>query len=261
MHSDRTAGSLTIVGTGIQANRQTTLEARESIERAEKVLFLVGSATTSYWISQLNPTAESMDSLFEPGEDRLRAYLAIVEHILSYVRAGLRVTVVFYGHPGVFVYSSHEAIRRARLEGFPARMLPGISAEDCLFADMGVDPAASGCQSFEATDFLIYRRRFDPHSTLILWQIGLIGQLDYKRQYELHGLRVLAEVLQEHYTADHETIVYQAAQHPIGEPLIERVRLGDLPAARVTPIATLCVPPLAPEPPDRAMLRRLGIVE
>jgi precorrin-6B methylase 1 len=260
MDRHRTPGSLTIVGTGMQANRQTTLEARESIEQAEKVLFLVGSATTSYWISRLNSTAESMDWLFEPGKDRLTTYRAIVEHILGHVRAGQRVTVVFYGHPGVFVYSSHEAIRRARLEGFHARMLPGISAEDCLFADLGIDPATSGCQSFEATDFLLYQRRFDPRSSLILWQIGLIGQLDYRRHYELRGLRVLAEVLQEHYPADHETVVYEAAQHPIAEPLIERVRLGDLPAARVTPISTLYVAPLAPEPPDRAMLRRLGLV-
>jgi hypothetical protein len=202
-----------------------------------------------------------MDSLFEQGNDRLTTYLAIAEHILGYVRAGLRVTVVFYGHPGVFVYSSHEAIRRARLEGFPARMLPGISAEDCLFADLGVDPAASGCQSFEATDFLIYRRRFDPHCSVVLWQIGVIGQLDYRRQYDLRGLRVLAEVLREHYPADHATIVYEAAQHPIGEPRIEQVRLGDLHAARATPISTLYVPPLAPAPPDPAMLKRLGLVE
>jgi precorrin-3B methylase len=245
----------------MQANRQTTLEARESIEQAEKVLFLVGSPTTGYWIGRLNPTAESMDSLFEPGKDRLTTYLAIAEHILAYVRAGLRVTVVFYGHPGVFVYSSHAAIRRARQEGFRARMLPGVSAEDCLFADLGIDPASAGCQSFEATDFLIYRRRFDPRSTLILWQIGLIGQLDYKRQYSLDGLRVLIEVLQEHYSPDHETVVYEAAQHPIAEPAIERVRLADLHAARVTPISTLCVPPVAPEPPDPAMLRRLGLAE
>jgi hypothetical protein len=33
-------------------------------------------------------------------------------------------------------------------------MLPGISAEDCLFADLGIDPGIYGCQSYEATDFL-----------------------------------------------------------------------------------------------------------
>jgi len=31
-------------------------------------------------------------------------------------------------------------------------MLPGISAEDCLVADLGIDPASSGCQSYEAND-------------------------------------------------------------------------------------------------------------
>ena len=54
----------------------------------------------------------------------------------------------------VFVQPSHESIAIARLEGFSARMLPGISAEDCLFADIGLDPGKDGCQSFEATDFL-----------------------------------------------------------------------------------------------------------
>jgi hypothetical protein len=35
-------------------------------------------------------------------------------------------------------------------------MLPAISAEDCLFADLGVDPADHGCPSYEATDFLVH---------------------------------------------------------------------------------------------------------
>ena len=34
-------------------------------------------------------------------------------------------------------------------------MLPGISAEDCLLADLGVDSAHNGLQSLEATDLLI----------------------------------------------------------------------------------------------------------
>jgi hypothetical protein len=91
----------------------------------------------------------------------------------------LEVCVVFYGHPGVFVQPAHEAIRVARLEGFTARMLPGISAEDCLFADIEVDPGVYACQSFEATDFLVRKRKFDPRSPLVLWQIGSIGDLYY----------------------------------------------------------------------------------
>ena len=83
--------------------------------------------------------------------------------------------VVFYGHQRVFVHPGHESIRRAHMEGFPACMLPGISAEDCLFAELGIDPSKNGCQSFEATDFLVYKRKFDNRSSLILWQIGANG--------------------------------------------------------------------------------------
>jgi precorrin-6B methylase 1 len=85
------------------------------------------------------------------GEPHNYAYDRMVERILSYVRRGLNVCVVFYGHPGVFVHPGHESIRRARIEGFSACILPGISAEDCLFAELGIDPSKNG-QSFEATE-------------------------------------------------------------------------------------------------------------
>jgi len=34
-------------------------------------------------------------------------------------------------------------------------MLPAISSEDCLYADLGVDPATTGNASYDATDFLL----------------------------------------------------------------------------------------------------------
>ena len=83
---------------------------------------------------------------------------------------------VFYGHPGVFVNPSHRAVAQARAEGFRAAMLPGVSAEDCLFADLGLDPGAHGCQSYEATDFVIRRRSCYPSALLILWQVGALGE-------------------------------------------------------------------------------------
>jgi hypothetical protein len=259
MHGHGKRGSLTIVGTGIQVNMQTTPEARAAIKQAEQVLYLVANRPTGYWISQLNPTAESLEHLYEPGKNRFVAYQAIIDRILMYVHKDLRVCVVFYGHPGVFVYSSHEAIRHAREAGFSARMLPGISAEDCLFADLCVDAGISGHQSFEATDFLVYQRRFDPHSALILWQAGAIGNLTHQRRYEQRGLDVLLEVLQQHYALDHEVVIYEAAAYPISEPRIERIALAGLVGARVTPVSTLYVPPRAAPAPDSVMLERLGI--
>jgi hypothetical protein len=59
------------------------------------------------------------------------------------------------------------------LMGVSARMLPGVSAEDNLIADLGVDPA--GLQSYEATGFLVYKYRFDTSAGLVLWQVGVLG--------------------------------------------------------------------------------------
>jgi hypothetical protein len=254
-------GSLNIVGTGIQVNVQTTLQARECIEQADKVFYAVANRATGYWIRTLNPNAEPLEHFYQEGKDRLITYREIVEHLLTNVRAGLNVCGAFYGHPGIFAYPSHEAIRRARLEGYPARMLPGISAEDCLFADLAGDPALGmfGYQCFEATDFLIHRRRFDPHSALILWQIGVIANPTHERHYEVRGLDVLADVLSEHYPHHHQIVVYEAAQYPICEPMIKQMALRDLPQACVTAVSTLYIPRLGPSAPDAEMMARLGL--
>jgi hypothetical protein len=253
-------GSLTVVGTGIQFAGQITIEARAHIIQAEKVLFLVSDPITADWIRDNNPSAESFYPYYRQGESRLIAYTGMIERILYEVRKGLRVCVVFYGHPGVFVYPSHEAIKQARLEGYSAKMLPGISAEDCLFADLGIDPGRNGCQSFEATDFLIHKRKFDTGCALILWQIGCIGDLTFSLEpYSIRGLQVLTEYLCHYYGATHPAVVYEAAEYPIFDPGIETVPLAKLPEAQISSISTLYVAPQTRAPLDNEMLERLGI--
>ena len=91
------------------------------------------------------------------------------------VRDGLRVVGVFYGHPGVFTLPSRRAIAIAQSEGYSARMLPGVSSEDCLFADLLVDPCIPGAQSVEATDILLRERPLLTSSHVIIWQVGCVG--------------------------------------------------------------------------------------
>ena len=255
----RASGSLVIVGTGISVAGQVTIEARAHMEQADKLLYLVADPATQYWVRNLNPSAESLDRFYGENKKRLETYQAMVDRILAVVREGGRVCVAFYGHPGVFVYPSHQAITSARAEGFDAHMLPGVSAEDCLFADLGVDPGTKGCQSFEATDFLVHRRRHDPHVALILWQIAVIGDFDYRtdRMFNRTGVQVLVEVLGEHYSGDHEVVIYEAAQYPVCQPVIERVQLADLPDSSITGISTLYVPPCGGSTFDRSILERL----
>ena len=182
-----------------------------------------------------------------------------MEEILAAVREGKRVCAVFYGHPGVYVQPSHDAVRRAREESFEARMLPAVSAEDCLVADLGVDPGECGWQSWEATGFLLHGFRPDPTAGLVLWQVDGIGKLDWSLEADPRGLVVLADVLAELYPPEHELVFYRASIYPIAAAEITRVRLDELATLPSAPAGTLYVPPLTARPVDLAMAERLGL--
>ena len=252
-------GHLVVVGTGIDASRHLTPEARSSIEEAEKVLFLVADVPTAVWLDRTFKHAESLQPFYNEDKPRRETYDAIVEHTLSFLRQGLRVCLVSYGHPGVLAYPMHEAVRRAREEGYEAEMLPAISAEDCLFADLGLDLGTAGCRSFDATDFLIHRRMADATCGLILWQIAVTGELRHKPAGAPEGLRVLADTLRQTYGDSHEVVVYEAAPMPIVGPVIRRIQLKDLASTPVTAASTLYVPPRDMPVVDLAMMDRLGM--
>ncbi|KAA1249744.1 hypothetical protein F0Q45_13490 [Mycobacterium simiae] len=127
---------LTIVGTGIRAGLQTTPESVAAIRRASKVLYLVADVLAQLWIQDLNTNTESLQRLYREDTRRLEIYNDIVEYILAQLRAHKDLCVVFYSHPGCFVYPAYEAIRLARAEGFPARRYPGVSAAENLYADL-----------------------------------------------------------------------------------------------------------------------------
>jgi hypothetical protein len=251
-------GSLVVVGTGIKYSQQTTPEARQRIKWAEKVLYLCPEPLSARWMQELNPSAASLGVFYAPDRPRVEAYKAMAEEILSWVRKGLAVCAAFYGHPGVFVDPSHEAIMRAREEGFPARMLPGVSSEDCLIADLGLDPGDRGLQSFEATNFLLFTRTIDPTIPLLLWQVSVVGEWLGPVAINRDGLRILAERLVRSYPPDHEVVLYEASPYLVAEPFVERVRVKDLADAEVTPLCSLYVPPAGEPPRDQEMFDRLN---
>jgi uncharacterized protein YabN with tetrapyrrole methylase and pyrophosphatase domain len=238
-----------------------TTESIAWIRKADKVLYIVSDPTAENLIHELNPSgAETLYVLYGENKPRLQTYNEMIDKTLGYVRGGQVVCLAAYGHPGIFAYPTHESIRRARKEGYKARMLPGISAEDCLFADLNVDPAMAGCLTYEATDFLINGRVADPTCNLILWQIGVLGDSTFKwQQYDIKGMPQLLAKLYRTYSPQHEVYVYEAPLFPGVAPKIKRIPLAQLPYSGVSAISTLYVPPSSPARVDVSMLSQLGM--
>ncbi len=254
------SGLLAVVGTGIKAVGHMTLDARAWIASADEVHYVTTDPLTEGMILGLSPGARSLSRFYEIGRARHDTYEAMTQALLAGARAGRTVCAAFYGHPGVFVYPSHDAIRRARAEGIRAVMEPGVSAEDCLFADLGLDPAVVGCAQYEATDFLVYRRRPDPSAALIVWQIGAVGDLAWNPgRTNADNVAVLVDELARTYGLDHVVVVYEAAQLPTCLPTILHVRLADLPRAPLSTASTLFVPPRERRAPDPTMIARLAL--
>jgi uncharacterized protein YabN with tetrapyrrole methylase and pyrophosphatase domain len=237
-------GSLVVVGTGITLAAHPTIEAIACMREAEILFYQVVDPATAAWIKRLNPAASTLDDCYEEGTPLWKGSSAVTRRLVTAVARGSQVCAAFYGHPTVFVTASNQAIRSLRRKGFPVRIVPGVSALDCLFADLGVDPGVRGCQSFEATDFLAYRRRYDSRSDLILWQVGVLGERNVRRGISTRPerLRLLTDALRRQYPSQHRVVLYEASTFPGCPPTIKRIPLEKLPREKVLPITTLYLP-------------------
>lgn len=255
------ARSLTVIGTGIKFKSHLTTEAQTYIKESDLVLYLVNEPAMREWITHNSRKSEALNRFYSANKRRHDSYKEMSDHVVGTLSQYQHVCFVLYGHPTIVSKPGIDAAAKAKSAGYQVNVLPAVSAEDCLFADLMINPASSGCQSYEATDFLIYRRKADSACHVILWQIGFIGALDYPRQFDNSaGINLLTETLLQTYHPDHTVILYEAAQYPHINPSIQTIGMKDLPSASCSAITTLYIPPAKKSVPDDSILKKLNIV-
>ena len=256
------SGSLVCVGIGMTLGSHITPLARSYIENADVVFAAVSDGIVELWLATMNQNVRSLQPLYSEGKSRRTTYREMVDCMLTEVRAGKKVCGAFYGHPGVFAWPPHRAIQIAREEGFAAHMEPGVSAEDCLYADLGIDPATFGCQHYEASQFMLYERRIDSAAYLILWQVGVAGDRSFARfETGQKHREILIELLNHDYPLDHGVILYTAATLPTERPKIVSTTLAALAEIPVSLHATLVIPPSQALKPNHLVRERLAVLD
>ncbi|UPG91741.1 SAM-dependent methyltransferase [Luteibacter aegosomaticola] len=255
-------GSIACVGMGITLGSHLTPLSRSHIETADVVFAALSDHVVQLWLERLNADVRSLQPYYQPGKSRMRTYREWVEVMMTEVRAGKRVCAVFYGHPGIFAWSPHKVVEVARAEGYAAHMEAGVSAEDCLYADLGIDPGRVGCQHLEASQPLFFERHLDTTSYVVLWQLGVVGDRSLGRFLTPDAYReLLTERLLADYPADHEITIYRAPTLPIHGPHIQRMALRDFSKGTFTGHETMVLPPAQALRPNVAMRARLDALD
>lgn len=252
-------GRLSCVGLGMMLGAHLAPRARSEISSADVVFVAAADPIVERWVQGMHADVRSLQPCYGEGRSRHAAYRDMVSMMMAEVRRGARVCGAFYGHPGVFATVPHRAIAQARAEGFDAWMEPAVSAEDCLYADLGIDPGRVGCLHLEASQYLAYVRRIDPSAYLVLWQIGVVGDLGVSRRSTgaVERALLVGKLLADGYPPDHEVILYEAATLPVDRALMAPIALDALVDASPSMQATLVIPPARPMRRDDAMIERL----
>ncbi|HAU0792291.1 TPA: SAM-dependent methyltransferase [Legionella pneumophila] len=247
---------LIVVGTGIKSISHLTEETKRIIQNADKVLYLVNENNIKQWIEREAKQAESLDPIYFSSGQRINAYQALTNHIIDEYQKVSVLCVVFYGHPTVFADSALNAVRQIKKDGGDAIILPAVSAHDCLFSDLEIDPGSQGCFSIEATELVLFDRQIDVHSHLILWQAANFGRTDGQLSDKLS---ILNQYLSDFYPAQHLICLYEAASLPTMAPRIEWIPLSDFYKSTLSMTTTVYIPPLNQKSINIESLMKLGL--
>lgn len=239
------ANTLRVIGTGIRLG-QITLEAQQAAKEADVVLAVMADRTALEMLRLLNANVKDLGDKYRIGHSRLETYTQMAEVVMAELRSGKSVCLALYGHPIVFGLPTTLAMEAAIAEGFSARVIPGISAEDMVFADLLIDPATYGCSSYAAETFIREDRSWDPKTVLLLWQVSVMGETRHVEAAErdISLLVPMLAKLEAVYGPKHPAIFYEAPFIPYFDYVAYQVPIRDIVSQQLRDTCTLVVPPI-----------------
>lgn len=241
-----------VAGCGIVDIRQLTKEAEAAIREAECVYMYYYNQAINNYVEAIASDVVFVTEEYDGDTHRGEIYRRIADRVVGGAESvDDPVTFLTYGHPFVFVTPTKFIVEAAEERGLDVRVMPGISAADCLFVDLRLDPAANGIQMFEATDLLLREFDLNPDVPALLWQVGAVETSFYSTDpSEPERFSRIREYLQQFYPDDHPVYLAKTAQFGFDESEILEYALDELESIHeVVSIAhTLYVPPVRERP-------------
>ena len=255
-----------IVGLGVLNVDHLTRETERVIRRSNEVLYVDTGIATRAFLEGLCPRVTSLfETSYEEQGPRLNAYHHMAARVLDAALDHAPVTFAMHGHPVVGAYAPFLIRDMARLLDLEVLVLPGVSAMDCLFAELMVDPCVAGMQMYEATDLLLRRRPLQADIPALIWQIGCVEtRLHTTRVSKPERFERLRSHLLRFYPPEHQATAAYSTPHPLMPSTIHRFALQDISkyAHLLHAGFTLFVPAVHEAPiEDHELLRQMDSIE
>lgn len=249
MVSQTTPTDIYVVGTGTVGYRQLTKEAEAALEKSDKVFLVHHQELISDYLDEFTEVIDITDE-YEDNTERSDTYKRMAERVIDSAQEPDTevVSLALYGHPMYFVDPSRIVINEAPKHDLEVEVIPGISAIDCLYIDIGLDPSEDGLQIFEATDVLIREFELNPEVPAFLLQIGSVESTLYSMDdSKPERFTNIKEHLQDFYPEDHSLYLLQTSTYPISNSERIEFNLSQFDtkevSERINHMQTLYIPP------------------
>lgn len=252
-----------IIGLGIQSVRHITREAEAAISRSKEVLYISADFGIREFLEERCPKVTDLHTVsYHEANERMDAYDTMSAKVIEAALDHPPVTFALYGHPMVFVAPSRLVIESSRILDLRVRVLPAISAMDCLFVDLELDPSLQGLQSYEATDLLLRRRPLQPDVPCLIWQIGAVESILYTERMNKPGrFSRIKQYLLQYYPPDHRMTIVHSSTHPLVKSQIVTCSIAEMDkhAVDLHQGATVYIPPVRiREIQDEELLKKIN---
>lgn len=220
---------ITIVGLGMRSLDQLTREVERALAGAKQVFLIDGSPGLQQRLQRQGTKVIDLCSFYAEGKDRLHTYREMAKAVVAGAIHDGPVAFGLYGHPTIFAFPPFVVKEVAESLGLTVDVLPGVSAMDCLFAELMIDPANGGLQMFEATELLLTQRELPVDVQTLVWQVGTLesGLYSTKPSAPERFARFLA-YLRRFFPGHHPCTAIYCSDHPAIPSTILRFPLDQI---------------------------------
>ena len=248
----RSAFDIYIVGTGIVGVQHITREVDAVLRQSKEVLYVDDTFGIHEYLEQVCPKVTNLHPLaYREGDERVNAYNIMTAKVIEAALNHSPVTFALYGHPLVFASPPFKVLKIAPLFGLQVKVLPGISAMDTLFIDLGLDPSVRGLQMYEATELLLRQHPLQPDIPCLIWQVGTVESCLYSESMSKpERFTRIKRYLLKFYPPSHELVAVYSSTHPLVPSVQTGFRLEDIEAyaQHLHQGITVYIPPVDSQP-------------